>query len=169
MKRIALLAAAALLAACDDTNVHLLYGQQYDPQYGCMLPTQSIDVVAGPDPGQSCPAVCITATLDGDSYVYITTTCPPYGPYPGEKSPGTHSPTDPCTPAFAAYAANIECAPDGGPPDGGRDAGPDADAGFDATVDGASDAQAEAAPESGAETSTDAQSGGDAVGDGPGE
>jgi hypothetical protein len=137
VKRIALLAAVAALAACDDTNVHLLYGQQYDSQYGCMLPTQSLDVINGPDPGQSCAPECITVQLDGQTYAYITTTCPPYDPqYPSEKQSGYHSPTDPCTPAFAAYAANIECSRDGGPPpDGGLDAGHDAEAGIDATVD----------------------------------
>jgi hypothetical protein len=169
VKRLAILAAVAVLAACDDTNVHLLYGQEYDQQYKCMLPTTSIDVLNGPDPGQNCAPECITATLDGQDYVYITTSCPPYDPYPAEKQTGYHGPTDPCTPAFAAYAANIECSPDGGPPEGGADAGTDADAGFDATVDGGSDAQAEAAPESGPETSTDAQGGGDAAADGPGE
>ena len=156
MKRIALLAAVALLAACDDTNVHLLYGQQYDTQFGCMLPQQSIDVINGPDPGQSCTPVCITATVEGGTYVYISTTCPPYDPYPSEQKTGTHGSTDPCTAAFAAYDANIECGPDGGPPDGGLDAGSDAKSGFDATMDAPSDSPAEAAPETGAETGSDA-------------
>ena len=165
MKRLAILAAVAALAACDDTNVHLLYGEQYDSQYDCMLPSTSIDVISGPDPGESCAPVCITATLDAQNYTYITTTCPPYDPYPAEKQTGYHSPTDPCTPAFAAYTANIECGPDGGPPEGGLDAGTDADGGIDATVDGPSDATTEAAPESGPETSTDAPSGSDSASD----
>jgi hypothetical protein len=63
--------------------------------------------------------------------------------YPSEKKSGYHSPTDPCTPAFAAYAANIECSRDGGPPpDSGLDAGHDAEAGVDATVDAGSGADA---------------------------
>jgi hypothetical protein len=144
VKRLAILVAALALAACDDTNVHLLYGQQYEPQNKCMLPEQSIDVLSGPDPGESCAPVCIKATvLDAQDYVYITTTCPPYDPYPSEKQTGYHSPSDPCTPAFAAYAANIECGPDGGPPEGGLDAGSDAEAGTDATVDAGSDAAAD--------------------------
>ena len=166
MKRLALLVAALALAACDDTNVHLLYGQQYESQYGCMMPEQSIDVVNGPDPGQTCTPTCITAELDGQTLAYITTTCPPYDPYPSETKPQTHGPSDPCTAAFAAYTANIECGPDGGPPEGGLDAGADAEAGVDATVDAPADAPAEAALESGADTSTDAQSGGDAATDG---
>ena len=156
MKRLALLAVVATLAACDDTNVHLLYGQEYDTQYMCMQPETSIDVVNGSDPGQNCPAECITATLDGQDYVYITTTCPPYAPYPAESLAQVHGPSDPCKAAFAAYDGKVECGPDGGPPEGGLDAGPDADGGFDATVDGGSDAPAEAAPESGAETGSDA-------------
>jgi hypothetical protein len=169
VKRLAILAAVAALAACDDTNVHLLYGQEYDTQNMCLLPTTSIDVVDGPDPGESCPAECITATLDGQNSVYITTTCPPYAPYPSETQPQPHGPSDPCTAAFNAYKAQVECGPDGGAPEGGLDAATDADAGIDATVDGPSDATIEAAPETGAETSTDAPSGGDAAVDGPGE
>ena len=169
MKRLAILAAVAALAACDDTNVHLLYGQEYDSQFKCMLPEQSIDVVEGPDPGQSCTAVCIKATLDAQDYAYITTTCPPYDPYPAEATTQTRGPSDPCTAAFTAYDGDIECGPDGGPPEGGVDAGTDSTTGSDAAVDAGADAPAEAAPESGAETSTDAQTGGDAVADGPGE
>jgi hypothetical protein len=156
VKRIAILAAVAVLAACDDTNVHLLYGQEYDSQYGCMLPEQSIDVINGPDPGESCAATCISAQFDGATFAYITTTCPPYDPYPAELKTQTHGPSDPCTAAFNAYDGKIECAPDGGPPEGGVDAGSDANAGFDATVDGGSDAPADAAPETGAETGSDA-------------
>jgi hypothetical protein len=156
VKRLAILAAVAAVAACDDTNVHLLYGEEYDTQYMCMLPSTSIDVVNGPDPGDSCDPVCITATLDGQNYAYITTTCPPYAPYPSETKAQTHGPSDPCTAAFAAYAANVECGPDGGPPEGGLDAATDAEAGFDATVDGPSDATVEAAPDTGAETGSDA-------------
>ena len=169
MKRLAILAAVAALAACDDTNVHQLYGQEYDPTYKCMLPSTSIDVVNGPDPGENCSPTCITATLDGQDYVYITTTCPPYEPYPSELKTQTHGPSDPCTAAFTAYDENVQCGPDGGPPEGGVDAGTDADAGVDATVDGPSDATVEATPESGPETSTDAQSGADAPMDGAGE
>ncbi len=153
MKRVALLAAVAALAACDDTNVHLLYGQEYDAQYRCMLPEQSIDVVNGPDPGQSCAATCIVATLDGQNYAYITTTCPPYAPYPSEQKTATHGPTDPCTAAFKAYDSNVECGPDGGPPEAGLDAGPAADGGIDATLDAPSDAPAESAPEAGVDAS----------------
>jgi hypothetical protein len=155
VKRVALLAVVATLAACDDTNVHLLYGQQYDTQYACMLPDQSIDIINGPDPGQSCSPVCITATVEGGTYAYISTTCPPYDPYPSETKTQTHGPSDRCTAAFKAYDDNIECGPDGGPPEGGVDAGADADAGFDATLDAPSDGTTEAAPESGAETGSD--------------
>jgi len=169
VKRLAILAAVAALAACDDTNVHLLYGQEYEALNECMLPEQSIDVINGPDPGQNCTPVCIKATLDAQDFAYITTTCPPYDPYPAEPQHQTHGPSDPCTAAFAAYTANIECGPDGGPPEGGLDAAPGADAGTDATVDGPSDATVEAGPESGPETSTDAPSAGDAATDGPGE
>jgi hypothetical protein len=179
------LAGAALVAACDDTNVHLLYGEQYDPQYMCMLPSSSIDVLNGPDPGESCPPVCITATLDGETYVYISTTCPPYDPYPAESQNGAISASDPCVAAFKAYcgpsndcsgAASIECGPDGGPPEGGLEAGTDADAGFDATLDTGTDAHAEAAPETGAESGSDAtteaappEAGPEAAADGPTE
>lgn len=155
------LAAAGLIAACDDTNVHLLYGEQYDPTYMCMLPDQSIDVINGPDPGESCSPVCITATLDGADYVFISTTCPPYNPYPAESQNGALSSSDPCVAAFKAYTANIQCGPDGGPPEGGvPDAGGDAradasaDAGVDATLDAGSDAPA--VPEAGTDATTEA-------------
>jgi hypothetical protein len=147
VKRLALLAAVAALAACDDTNVHLLYGQQYDTQYACMLPEQSVDVINGPDPGQSCSPVCITATVEGGTFVYVSTTCPPYDPYPSESQAQTHGPSDPCTAAFKAYDGNIECGPDGGPPEGGVDAGSDGGAGSDATLDAPSDAPPDTAPE----------------------
>lgn len=153
MKRVALLAAVAALAACDDTNVHLLYGQEYDAQFMCMLPEQSIDVINGPDPGQSCASTCIVATLDAQNYAYITTTCPPYDPYPSETKTQTHGPSDPCTAAFKAYDGQVECGPDGGPPEGGLDAGTDADAGFDATLDTGSDAPAEAGSEAAVDAS----------------
>jgi hypothetical protein len=167
VKRLAILAAVATLAACDDTNVHLLYGEQYDSQYGCMLPEQSIDVINGPDPGENCDPVCITAQLEAETYVYITTTCPPYAPYPSETLAQTHGPSDPCKAAFNAYAGKIKCGPDGGPPEGGLDAGTDADAGFDATVDGPSDATTDTAPETGAETGSDAGTGPETATDAP--
>ncbi len=130
-----LVLAAGAAAACSEGENHLLSGQQYVPSGMCLAPEQAIDDVAGPDNGQSCAPTCLLATgADGGEVVFITTTC---GPFPGyfrsESQDAATSANDECRGAFAAFAAGVECGPDGTAPEAGADATTDAhgDAGSD--------------------------------------
>jgi hypothetical protein len=120
--------AVAAIAACDDVPVHILSAQAYSPQYACLGPTAGVDVVQGSATGDNCDPTCLTVTASSTdpttnvttstTYVYITTTCPPYpSDYTQESQAQATDPSDPCTGAFAAYAAGATCPPtctDGG-------------------------------------------------------
>jgi hypothetical protein len=121
---VAIGAAAAAVAACDDANVHILSAEQYNPQYACIGPLAGVDVVQGASTGDNCAPTCLTATVplqDGgaQAFVYVTTTCPPYPTdYTSESAAQASGPSDLCTGAFAAYTADAACPPactDGGP------------------------------------------------------
>jgi hypothetical protein len=133
--------------------VHILTGEQYDPQGACMGPLSGIDIVSGGGNGDTCPPECLVATLADASAVYVSTTCPPVSPdYTTENQDQVHGPSDPCSGAFAAYEAGVTCSTEGGPPEAGSDAMADAGAdaptsGDDGSADSAVDAPQDAAGE----------------------
>jgi hypothetical protein len=127
MKRLLAAGALAAIAACDDVNVHILSGQEYNPALACVGATAGVDVVQGASTGDNCDPTCLTATQGTSTYTYVTTTCPPYpGDYTVEAQDAATSPSDPCTGAFAAYAAynagatDAACPPPGSCADGGE-------------------------------------------------
>jgi hypothetical protein len=124
------LATALAIASCDDVYVHILTGQQYDPVNECVQAPAGIDVVSGGATGDNCDPTCLVATAGDSSFVYVTTTCPPYpGDYTAEGQDATTGPSDPCTGALAAYggylADGATCAPAVACGDGGDAAGDD--------------------------------------------
>jgi hypothetical protein len=159
-------AAVAVVAACDDVTVHILSAQQYLPQFACLQPTSGVDVVSGGATGDNCDPTCLIATASpSQTFVYITTTCPPYpADYTTESQAQATDPSDPCTGAFAALAADAGCPPtctDGGPDvcipgddgggnaetgggdDGGGETGAGDDGGGSSGDDGGADAATE--------------------------
>jgi hypothetical protein len=144
----------AAVTSCDDVGVHILSGELYDPALACLGPTAGVDVVQGGATGDNCAPTCLVATSGDSSFVYVTTTCPPYpGDYTSESSSQATDPSDPCTGAFAAYVAEAGCPPVGTCGDGGVEAAADGacPAGNDGGGDGAS-----------GEASSGADGGGDA-------
>lgn len=114
-----------LVASCDDVDVHILTGQLYVPQSGCIEPSTGVDVVNGPSTGDNCSPQCLVIDEGDGAAVYITTVCPPYpGDYTVEAMDATTGDGDPCVGAFAAYEE------DGGAC--GEDAGAAGDSGGDA-------------------------------------
>jgi hypothetical protein len=131
---------AVVVAACDDANVHILMGQPFDTQNHCLGPKSSVDVLSGPGTGDNCAPECVVASADDASYVYVTTTCPPYAPdYVTEAPDQTHGASDPCVAAFAAYDAGTLCNGDGG---AGNEAGGDGGADGASSVDASDGATA---------------------------
>lgn len=130
-------AAVGAIAACDDVPVHILSARAYNAPYACLEPTAGVDVVQGGATGDNCAPTCLTASASPTlTYVYITTTCPPYpGDYTAESQAQATDPSDPCTGAFAAYTAGATCpstCTDAGVPDGcipGDDGGGTAETG----------------------------------------
>jgi hypothetical protein len=110
-KALLALPVALAIASCDDVYVHILTGQQYDPVNQCVQAPAGIDVVSGGATGDNCDPTCLVATAGDASFVYVTTTCPPYpqgsGAYTVEGQDATTGPSDPCTGAFAAYGAYL--------------------------------------------------------------
>ncbi len=135
MRHLLALSVAVVIASCDDVNVHILTGQQYDPTNNCVQGTSAgIDVVQGPATGDDCPATCLTATSGDSSFTYVTTVCPPYpGDYTVEAADAATSDADPCTGALAAYAAGTYCGAAASCGDGGDEGG---DEGGCATAEG---------------------------------
>ncbi len=154
-------ALAVVVAACDDANVHILSGQLFDPQGDCLGPVSGVDVIGGPSTGDNCTPECIVADVADASYVYVTTTCPPYSPdYVTEAPDQTHGASDPCVAAFAAFDAGTLCGLDGGS-EAGSEAGTDAggDGGAEAGLDGGADG-ATGTGDAGSDAPSDAPSGG---------
>jgi hypothetical protein len=113
---------AALAVSCDDPEVHILSGQLYEPQHGCLEPSAGVDVVAGSPKGDSCSPECLTLSASetaGDAAaIYVTTTCPPYPEdFTAEAQGAATGDGDPCVGAFAAYDDGGACPADLG--DGG--------------------------------------------------
>jgi hypothetical protein len=137
------LAAGLVVASCDDVNVHILSGNQYDEAAGCVTASQAIDVAEGPSNGDNCSPQCLVSSGNEQTYVYVTTVCPPYpGDYTSEPLDAAEDSADPCFGALAAYEqyadAMVACSvstTDGGTdgPDGGADG--TADAPVDATTE----------------------------------
>jgi hypothetical protein len=149
-----LVAACAVLAvaSCDDVTVHILTAQPYQPPgsgqtLGCLQSTGAVDVVNGSATADDCDLTCIVSTSGGAQSTYLTTVCGPYPGYSAETQDQVDGAADPCNGAFAAYAADAQCAPsdggdaeastgdDGGGGGGGGEAGGD-DGGDTANGDG---------------------------------
>ena len=98
-------------SGCQGPNSHVLLGQLYEANRGCIDPTTSIDIVDGPDPGSGCSATCVVIPLGqngGRAGVYVTTMC---GPYPVlDDTTGTPAG---CAEALAALDRGDVCAADG--------------------------------------------------------
>ena len=126
------LSAGLVVASCDDVNVHILTGNQYDQALGCVTASEGVDVVEGPSNGDNCSPQCLVASGDDSSSVYVTTVCPPYpGDYTTEALDAADGDGDPCFGALAAYAAYEDA--------GATCPATVADAGPDAPADVASD------------------------------
>jgi hypothetical protein len=139
------LPAVLAVASCDEPGVHILTALPYEPAGACLEPSTAVDVVNGPATGDNCNPACLEITSGDAMSVYVTTVCPPFpGDYTVEAEDAATGAGDPCTGAFAAYAAyldsGVNCPPtegDGGE-EGGEDGGAtDGDAGADAAGDGA--------------------------------
>jgi hypothetical protein len=146
------LAGGLLVASCDDVNVHILSGSLYNEQLGCVSAPAGVDVVQGASNGDTCSPQCLVASGEDQTYVYVTTDCPPYpGDYIAEALDAAADDSDPC---FGALAAYNDYQSDGGvcpatAPDAGGEASAEAgtEAGVDATMDApAMDAPAKDAP-----------------------
>jgi len=147
MKKWALVAPAVLaMASCDQPDVHILTAQLYDPAEACVGQSSGVDVLAGPAVGDNCSPSCLTATSGDATSVYVTTVCGPFPDYTVEGPDATAGAADPCTGAFAAFAAyedsGVTC------PLTADDAGEDGEADGGAPADGgdAGDAAATDAP-----------------------
>lgn len=138
------LSAALLVASCDDVDVHILSGNQYNESLGCVTPSEGVDVLQGPSNGDNCSPQCLVASGDDQTYVYVTTVCPPYAAdYTNEALDAADDPSDPCYGALGAFNAfeadGFSC------PATPEEAGTDAPS--DAPADGASDAPPDAGPD----------------------
>jgi hypothetical protein len=122
------LSVGLVVVSCDDVNVHILTANPYDAAGQCVGVSQAVDVVAGPSNGDNCTPVCLLSSGNEQTEVYVTVVCPPYpGDYSTEAMDATTGASDPCTGAFAAYAAYEDSGvPCGTTSDeGGEDAAPD--------------------------------------------
>lgn len=115
------------VASCDEPNVHILTGQLYDPAAACVGVSNGVDVLPGAAVDDNCSPSCLTTTSGDSSAIYVTTECPPFPGYTVEAEDATTGAGDPCTGAFAAYAAfddsGVTCPVTEG--DGGEEAGDD--------------------------------------------
>jgi hypothetical protein len=138
------LSVGLIVASCDDVDVHILSGNQYNAALGCVTPSEGVDVLQGPSNGDNCSPECLVASGDDQTYVYVTTVCPPYAAdYTSEALDAADDPSDPCYGALGAFSAfedsGYVCP--ASPGDGG------ADAPSDAPTDAPSDAPADVAPD----------------------
>jgi hypothetical protein len=117
-----------LLAACDEPNVHIFSGQQFEAQGECLEPSTALDVIGGAGATLTCSPVCLTQS----GQVYVSTQCPPYPPqFAVETQNSLGDASDPCAAALSAYTAGTMCGDDGGEGDaaGGDASGGDAEGG----------------------------------------
>jgi hypothetical protein len=115
----ALVAAALVVVACDDSGPYIFQAEQYEPGNQCVDNYAVIDNLDGTDPGALCSPVCLTNM----GIYYITTECAPY-PF-GYAEQGLDGAVDQtCMMALAAFARTDLCV-DGGPPLNPLDASPD--------------------------------------------
>jgi hypothetical protein len=136
------LAGAIALTSCDEPSVHIYSGQLYEQAAGCLDPSTGIDVISGQSTGDNCPPACLVATSNGQTFVYVSTVCPPYPPgFATEQADAAADPNDPCVGAFAALQSGAVCSAQA---DGGADA--TAEAGGDGGAEAAADAPPDDAP-----------------------
>jgi hypothetical protein len=129
--------AVLAVASCDEPGVHILTGQLYEPLYGCIDTSKSVDVVQGPSTGDSCDPQCLTITAASQTSVYVTTMCPPFpGDYTVEAQDAATGDADPCVSAFALYNLDGGLCPAILPEGGGTEASTGDDGGGDAAGDG---------------------------------
>ena len=151
MRWTVMIPAVLVVASCDAADVHILTGQLYDAAAACVGQSSGVDVVQGAATGDSCNPSCLTVTSGDAMSVYVTTVCPPFpGDYTVEAEDAATGAGDPCTGAFAAYAAyedsGVTCPVtegDGGEEAGDDGGGPVGDAGTDGGGDAAGDAPAD--------------------------
>jgi hypothetical protein len=109
---VALLIGARALGACDqEPTSHFLVGQLFEPGRNCLDPENTIALVDGPVPDQSCPVTCVVGPSGQNgnaSSVYVTTMC---APYPGFDD--TSGDPAGCTDALAALDRGDTCLIDG--------------------------------------------------------
>jgi hypothetical protein len=135
------LSAGLVVASCDDVNVHILSGNQYNEALGCVTASEGVDVLQGPSNGDNCSPQCLVASGDDQTYVYVTTVCPPYASdYTSEPVDAADDPSDPCYGALGAFNA-FEA-------DGFSCPATPVDAGPDAPSDAPTDAPPDVAPDS---------------------
>jgi hypothetical protein len=113
--------AAGLLlgVACEDPNVHVFSGQEFDSKGQCLAATPSaLDIIGGNGATLTCSPTCLTQS----SLVYVSTQCPPYPPqFAIETANSLGDASDPCAAALGAYEAGVTCGAGGD--DGGDDGG----------------------------------------------
>jgi hypothetical protein len=110
-------AAGLLLAACENPNVHVFSGQQFEAQGQCLEAPTALDVIGGAGATLTCAPACLTQSAQ----VYVSTQCPPYPPqFAVETANSVGDASDPCAAALNAYQAGVMCGDDGG--GGGGDA-----------------------------------------------
>lgn len=96
--------------ACDDTPTHIFYGQQYDPDLGCLETVTAVDTIGGDDTGQNCAISCVESIdPEAGATAYASTTCPPYPPLFTVNSGDAL-----CVAAVAAAKTGTSCLDDGG-------------------------------------------------------
>jgi hypothetical protein len=104
-----------VVLGCTDYQTHIYPGQLYEVARDCIDPTASIDIVAGPDLGSSCPPTCVVTPAGangGATGIYVTTECGQ--PPPLDDTSGTEPG---CVGALAAFARGDVCEMEGGSTD----------------------------------------------------